>query len=92
MRKRRQWCLKKKEWAEGDWRNIIWCDEVRIEVGLKSGPLRIRRRQGTALWPHYIMPTFHSGQFGESCWATYVLGVAGKVTYDTGLGLVLDCS
>ena len=44
MKIRRQWCLKKKEWAEGDWRNIIWCDEVRIEVSLKSGRLRIRRR------------------------------------------------
>jgi len=74
MKMRRQWCLKKKEWAEGDWRNIIWCDEVRIEVGLKSGPLHLRRCQGTALWPRYIIPTFHSGRFGVSFWAAYTYG------------------
>ena len=74
MRKRRQWCLKKKEWTKEDWRKIIWCDEVRIEVGLKSEPLRIWRRQGTSLWPRYIIPTFHSGRFGVSSWAAYTYG------------------
>ncbi|PUU73216.1 hypothetical protein B9Z19DRAFT_1135616 [Tuber borchii] len=74
MMKRRRWCLKKRKWTEEDWRKIIWCDEVRIEVGLRSGPLRVRRRRGTSLWPRYIQPTFHSGRFGISFWAAYSYG------------------
>jgi len=74
MKKRRRWCLKKRKWSQGDWRKIIWCDEVRIEVGLRCGPLRIRRRRGTSLWPRYIQPNFHSGRFGISFWAAYSYG------------------
>ncbi|KAG0138399.1 hypothetical protein HOY82DRAFT_596163 [Tuber indicum] len=60
-KKRRKWCLGKRNWVQKDWRSIIWCDEVRIEAGLRTGPLLLTCRRGTSLWPRYLEPTFHSG-------------------------------
>lgn len=72
--KRKRWCRMKKHWPLELWRKIVWCDEVRIEVGIRGGPDRVRRRPGTGLWPRYLQPTFRSGRVSVGFWAAYVHG------------------
>jgi transposase len=74
MLKRKRWCRKYRNWEKEDWRKIIWSDEVRIEVGVGAGPIRIRRRMGTGHWTRYLRPNFKSGRFSVNFWAAYTYG------------------
>ena len=77
--KRMQWCIERKDWTSASWRNIVWTDEAKVELG-KGGPqIRVRRKPGTEYEEQNLLPAFKGGKTSVMIWGAYTYNSLGPI-------------
>ena len=57
-RKRLSWCRQRRHWTVEDWRQKLYSDEAKIEIGVGGGSDRVWRKPGTEFQNRYLRATF----------------------------------
>lgn len=77
--KRLMWCKERRNWTIKDWRDIIWTDESRFEVGHVAGVVWVWRNIGEQDKARCLQPTFKSGRTSVMIWGCMMYGQKGPI-------------